>query len=79
QVLLFDDQGNSFPYFQELPGQHTIPFGAVSAFPGVAYSIRVVLADGTTYESVPERMVGLLAKDTAYYDFTISTEINENG
>ena len=31
QVFLLDDQDNIFPYFQELPGEHTIPFGAVSA------------------------------------------------
>ncbi len=79
QVFLLDDQGNSFAYFQEIPGEHILPFGAVNAFPGVAYWIQIVLPDGTTYESVPEKLTGLLARDTAYYDFTTTTEINENG
>lgn len=78
-VFLIDDQGNTYPYFQELPGEHTLPFGAISAYPGVAYWLRIILPDGTTYESAPEVMPGLLADDTAYYDFTVTTTINENG
>lgn len=79
EVFLLDDQGNIYPYFQELPGEHTIPFGAMSANPGVAYWLRIVMPDGTIYESDPEVLSGQLARDSAYYDFSVTTEINENG
>lgn len=78
EVVLHDDQGNTYSYFEELPGIHVIPFGVVNAYPGISYHIELVLSDGSMYESAPERMAGQLAKDTVYYDFVEFTEINEN-
>ena len=42
EINLFDDSGNSWPYFEELPGTYVIPSGALSALPRNSYNIEVI-------------------------------------
>lgn len=78
EVTLYDDFGNSWPYFEEIIGTYVIPVGSVNALPGNSYHIEVVLSNGDTYTSVPEKMPSLLVKDSIYYRFNTISEINEN-
>ncbi len=79
EVALFDNFGNSWQYFEELPGTYVIPVGGVNALPGNSYHIEVVLPNGNVYTSEPEQMPSLLVKDSIYYRFNTLSEINENG
>ncbi|MBL7873488.1 MAG: DUF4249 domain-containing protein [Cyclobacteriaceae bacterium] len=53
-VQLFDGMGNDFYYSESLPGIYKLE--NFSGVPGVPYSLRVTLPDGTIYESDPEKM-----------------------
>lgn len=79
EVRLYDDFGNSWQYFEELPGTYVIPVGGINVLPETSYHIEALLPNGKVYTSLPEKMPSLLVKDSIYYGFNTISEINENG
>lgn len=78
RVYLVDNQGNSFEFFQEVPGTYTLPETYASIFPGVSYQVRVEL-DGEVYQSPMTPMNDILAEDVIDYRFEDEISINELG
>lgn len=66
RVQVFDGQGNAGSYRDEGEGNYRYN-GAFTGEPGEAYHLRIELGDGNVYESVPEVMPELGAKDSLYY------------
>ncbi len=58
-VTIFDDQGNSEQYFEvgrSRPGIYILAGEVVTGEIGRTYFLEIVMADGRTYRSIPEKM-----------------------
>lgn len=78
-VTLHEEGGNTYPLFEELPGQYILPIGLMNANPGLNYHIAVNLLNGEVYESTPDRMPEVTAQDSLYVQFVLEERVNENG
>lgn len=65
-IQVFDSQGNAGNYRDDGDGKYLYD-GTFSGEPGKAYYLRIELGDGNVYESVPEIMPSVGAKDSLYY------------
>lgn len=77
-IELLDDQGNTGRYIEGEEGTYNFD-GSLTGIPGQAYHVRIQLADGTVYESVPEIMPELSARDTLKYVLQDIEEISSQG
>ena len=63
EVELMDNYGNTYPFFQELPGQFILPKGSVSIYPGESTWQRILcdfmLMVGIYYYHVYNQFQGL--------------------
>lgn len=67
-VMLNDDKGNHYPYQEDFehPGKYIL-YG-MSGVPGTTYFINVLLPDGESYQSLPEKMPVAIGKDEVFYE-----------
>lgn len=79
QVVIFDEFDNTFPLFEELPGSYILPIGALNPFPGRAYGVAIVLANGSRYTSTLDRMPANNVRDSVYYKFVTIEETSPEG
>ncbi|MCE7992174.1 MAG: DUF4249 domain-containing protein [Roseivirga sp.] len=77
-IELLGNQGNSGRYIEGEEGTYIFD-GSLIGVPGQAYHVRIQLADGTVYESVPEIMPELSARDTLKYVLQEIEEISNQG
>lgn len=66
RIELFDSQGNKGTYREAGDGLYTYD-GTTVGQPGEAYHVRIQLGDGSVYESVPEVMPEIGARDSLHY------------
>lgn len=78
EMELLDDQGNSYPLYQEEPGEYVLPMGSAQIFPGHAYRLRVELR-GQIYETPFATMREKSAQDAIGYKLDNFIEINDFG
>lgn len=78
EVVLMDDQGNSFNYVPDvIRGEYVLP--GVAGVPGRTYQLRVSLPDGKTYLSVPEKMPLVTGRDQVNYLIEPAEYIDSDG
>lgn len=78
QVELVDSEGNSGRYIEDEEGIYIFD-GTLRGVPGESYYVRIRLGDGSVYESVPETMPELSARDTLKYELQEIDEISNEG
>lgn len=74
-VILFDDMGNSEPYIEDSEGVYLYYGHSIQAVPGHSYHIEIQLPDGRTYQSRPELMPTVIARDSVYYKIGTIEEV----
>lgn len=65
-IELFDSEGSQGAYREEDDGVYAYD-GTIVGQPGEAYHVRIQLGDGSVYESIPEIMPEVGARDSLYY------------
>ena len=67
RVTVTDDEGNVGQYTGDDEGNYILESPGYVGIPGRAYSLTVTLPNGETYESRPEVMPEISAKDSLYF------------
>ncbi len=78
QIEVIDGQGNRGSYIEDGEGVYLFD-GSLTGIPGEAYHVRIRLSDGSVYESVPEIMPELSARDTLKYVLQEIDEVSNQG
>ena len=65
EIILHDDEGNSFPYFQTSSGSYVL-FDPVAGVVGNSYWIEIITRNGNKFESIPEMMRPVIEVDRIY-------------
>ncbi len=73
-VYLYDDLGNSEPYFETEDGVYKMFGDIITGTPGRSYHIEITLPGGAEYHSEPETIPASIARDSIYYEFDTITE-----
>ncbi len=76
EVIIADDLGNENLLEETQPGIYTLPVGGEI---GRTYNLRIALADGTLYESTPEKLLQPVPIDTAYWALSDDEPNEEDG
>lgn len=77
-VKLLDDLGNEYDYHLDAESEKYRLVG-FSGVPGRTYHIRVVLPEGGTFESVPEKMPLVTGTDEIYYTMEPEAYTDQDG
>lgn len=78
RVELVDGQGNTGRYTETGDGKYIFD-GSFTGEPGESYHVRIRLADGEEYESIPEVMPEPGARDSLYYVLQEIEETSNQG
>lgn len=78
-VTLHDSQGVIGNYQSDNEGNYTLTSDIPVARPGESYYVRVEFSGGDTYESKPEVMPTLAAKDSLYFNVQEIEETSDQG
>lgn len=78
QIEVIDSQGNSGSYIEGEEGTYFFD-GSLTGVPGESYYVRIRVGDGSVYESVPETMPELSARDTLKYILQEIEEVSNQG
>jgi len=80
EVSIINGEGWEAYYSEsaEKPGTYLLPFGRMPAEPGQSYHLRVRLANGTIYESIPEVMPAAPGRlERSYYELEKRAVVKE--
>ena len=78
QVTLYNERGQQDLFLEQESGLYRTG-KLIQGQPGDTYYIEIVLADGTTYRSLPETMPGAIGQDSAYYEVVKEEVVSESG
>ena len=67
EVVLLDDSGSREAFKDNLDGTYTCPGNVVRGFPGRSYHIEVILPDGRSYRSKPDKMPSVGSRDQMHW------------
>lgn len=78
-IVAEDDQGQKESYFEIGNGVYELPGKIIQGIPGRSYSVDIVLASGAHYKSVPDKLPGNLAKDSAWFELNKIDVVSSEG
>jgi hypothetical protein len=77
-IMLMDDVGNSETFTEKEPGVYQSGL-SMQGVVGRSYSIKIITADGATYESTPDKMNAVGSISEIRYEFEARTVVEEYG
>jgi len=78
-IKIIDDSGNSADYQEVEPGKYLLAAGKIQGYPGRSYHVEIMLADGKTYLSQPQKMPEPVSADTIYFEIGRREILEGNG
>ena len=75
QVIIHDDQNKSEQYEEIRPGEYYLPGAQIWAQTGRSYFLEIILSNGTSYQSRPEKILQAPAIDELTFSITIENQI----
>jgi hypothetical protein len=86
KVVMFDDGGSREAFQDNQDGTYTCEGNVVKGFPGRSYHIEVLLPDGRSYRSKPDRMPSIGSNDQMHWrqvkaitTTNLGTDVETNG
>ena len=67
-IKIMDDSGNFADYQEVIPGKYLLAAGKILGIPGRTYHIEIILSDGKTYLSQPQKMPQSIEADNIYFE-----------
>ncbi len=77
QIFLLDDQGLRIPYDYNDDGTYLISSELIQAKPGNVYQMEILLADGSTYRSLPEKIPFSQSIDSLSYQISFEEFLSD--
>ncbi len=78
-IIATDDQGLQEAYHEVAEGTYELPGTTIHGAPGRTYFIDIVLPSGAHYQSVPDKLPGVLAKDSAWFKLNTVNLVSSEG
>lgn len=75
-VIIYDNQGNSYPFYEDKFGKYTHP--SLVAEKGRTYHLKIITKEGDTYESDNQTLPKSYNQDTIYAEEVIKTTFVPN-
>lgn len=78
-IIASNDEGLQETYIEIGNGLYELPGKIIKGTPGRTYSIDIMLPSGAHYQSVPDKLPGVLAEDSAWFELNTITVVSSEG